>query len=165
MKTSRLRLCGLALISFAGCAHQQKTPDTDLVSLRHFLQNICPARAMHASLIVPSDASHDKAMTDYFDNYFESFLDAKEQKKHIACLEQDRQAKDFRKTHDDAEHWLKRSQDETAKYEAFFPPEKRIADVEETFADVGEKRASRHVVVTLRDGTRTVSDSEFDKAP
>jgi len=118
---------------------------------------------MHASRVLSATAPDEERKKVYFNDYFEAFLDAKEQKKYAACLDSGPHGKDFPQRYSDAQSWLKTSRAETEKYRAFFPPEKQITDVEEIFADINAKRASRRVVVTLRDGTRTVSESQFDK--
>jgi hypothetical protein len=161
MKTSRLWLGGLALLSFAGCAHQQKAPEPDILALK--MSRSCLGRAMHASMMLSGDPEKDKKAA--FDNYFEAFLDAKGQQKYVDCLDEDRQDKNYGRNRKEAVKWLKWSQDETAKFKALFPPEKQIADVQEKFTDISDKLGARHVVITLKDGTQTVSDSQFDKTP
>jgi hypothetical protein len=116
---------------------------------------------MHASRAASVDPEENKKAN--FDNYFEAFLDAKEQAKFLACLDADRAAKDYAKNRLEGKKWFKWSHDEAEKYRALYPPEKQIADVVETFADISAKRGSRRVVITLKDGTQAVSESQYDR--
>ena len=169
MKLTRLLISGLALMSLTGCAHRQKTtepkidqqkaPDLGIAGFK--MLHLCFGRAMHASGIPSGNAEADKKI--YFENYFEAFLDAKEQAKYVACLEEDREDKDYSRNHREAEKWLQSSREEAARYKTLFPPEKQITDVEEKFTDISDKRGARRVVITLMDGTQTVSESQFDK--
>lgn len=129
------------------------------------LPHMCFGRAMHASMVLSVDASPEEKKKVYWDGYFEAFLDAKEQKKYVDCLDEDRADKDYEKNHREAVKWLKYSEDEVEKYKTFFPPEKQIVDVEESFSDISDARGGRRVVITLKDGTKTVEESQFDKSP
>ena len=127
------------------------------------MPHYCLGPAMHASMAIAVDAPREALMKVYFTNYYEAFLDAKEQKKYVDCLEEDRAAKNFGKDHLEAEGWLKSAQVEMKNYEGYFPAEKRIVDVEQTFSDVSDKVGLARVVITLKDGTKTVEETRFDK--
>lgn len=170
MKISRFWLGGLALMSVAGCAHRQKTrspveapvlkePESPLAAIK--MPHYCLGRAMHASMAMTGDAEADKKAA--FDNYFEAFLDAREQEKFLACLDEDRADKDYEKSRREGQKWLDWSRSEAEKYGAFFPPEKQIVDVQEKFTDLSDKRGARKVVITLKDGSQAVSESQFDR--
>ena len=164
MKSILFRLSCAALLTVAGCGHRQKAlPDES--SLLALQLSPCLRYAMSASEIPTPGASKEEVEKIRFADYSSAFLDVKEQKKYIACLDGNPRDEDYRADRRRAERELGPRQADVDKYKAFFPPEKQIVDVVQTFTDVSDKLGNDHVVVTLRDGTQTASDSRFEKTP
>lgn len=170
--------CSLVLLlaAFTGCAHQKASgPSMGLEPLPVIpTLSLCLPRAMHASMaLAPAaagavdPAADEERKKEIFTDYYESFLDAKEQAKYVSCLKKNKDSpeysQDFDKTYKEGNWWLKKSQDEADKYKAMFPRGKRIVDVEEQFTDIDQTRAIRRLTITLRDGTKTEIESQFDK--
>lgn len=175
MKLAQSRSAALALLVLAGCAPRKTlTPLSGLEPLEPL--SFCLPRAMHAvRALAPrpaggGDAAAEEAWKKQaFIDYYESFLDAKEQTKYVACLKKNKHSKEyatnFREKYRQAKSWLKRSQEEVDRHRSTYPRGKRIVDVEEHFTDIDAKRGGRRVVITLRDGTWTVVETQFDKSP
>lgn len=173
MKHARAWLSVLVLLPFAGCLRPLRAPEpppvvrvaaTPGLGLPELprLKNVCLARALSAAQLMPIGASAEESRKAAFENYYRGFLDAKGQREYIACLEKDGSPEALAKR-PAAEKWLKSSQAMADAAMAFFPEEKRIVDVTETFSDLDAKQGLRRVVVTLRDGSKTKIESRYDR--
>lgn len=184
MRRPVLFVCAAVVIT-AACARQERKEappvapklESFAAALESFAAaleplSFCLPRAMHASMALSAAAPEDAAAREErrkqeFTDYFESFLDAREQGKYVVCLEKNKGSKryagSFEEKYAEAKSWLKRSEDEAARLEALYPKEKRIAGVAENFSDLDEKIGLRQVTITLKDGTKSSVESRFDK--
>ena len=153
-----------ALASVLGCGHAPARPAPVILSAPKL--SACMPRAMSAAMVLAPDRgrSAEELQKVHFAPYYESFLDAREQKKYIDCLKAERPA-DYKEKVRQAQGWLKTSRRSQEEHEAFFPAERRIRDVQETFLYPDEKSFTRRVVVIRRDGTQEVVEKTYPKAP
>ncbi len=130
------------------------------------MASMCLSRAMHPGQPVLRGTPNDQNLPVYFRNYFEAFLDAKEQRKYLDCLKGERDSPDSAERYARAKAWLKLSQQAVSRNMKHFPKDKRIVDVDESYVRSPDGRTStRRVVVTQRDGTRTVFADEVAAGP
>lgn len=168
----------VAALGLLACAHapRQPAPAPPAMAALSALEvlSACLPRAMHASaglpIAGPADAAaQEELRKQEFEDYYEAFLDAKQQGKYVACVERNKNSKqyagNFEQEYAQAKGWLKQAQDEVEKLEPLFSPDKRIADVSESFSDEGDRAFVRRVTVILKDGTQTSIEKRFAKQP
>lgn len=138
------------------------------------LGSLCMARAIHA---MHAYGSSEPTTTDekkererrLFADYYEAFLDAKEQRKYIACLTEDRRSRrsfpDWKQDYAQAKSWLRISEGHVSRLKKLQPKTRRIADVTESFYELDQITGGRRVTVTLSDGASEVFDTTFDTRP
>ena len=141
----------VVLLIIAGAQVLRRHQNNPLV-----LPDECLGRAMYAESILPLDASEPAKREQAFRNYYESFLDAKEQGKYVDCLRQRWSVPWVHAEYRQGRRWLKESKRMVAKNEPLVGQDKRIADVEESFEPAGGGQSLRRVTITLRDGAKQI---------
>ncbi len=125
---------------------------------------LCLARAMSPLHAMPPGASEAEVRKLGYENYYNSFLNVRDQREYVACLEKEN-TPDSKKSLELARKWLEGAQAAAAAASAGLPKEKLIVDAAESYVDENEKHVVRRVVVTTADGQMTVYDHGIDKMP
>lgn len=161
MKESFFILVAVGLI---GCAHQSRTdlalapPLEPAASVAAVLPELCLPRALSA-VEVGSDPQ------TAFKNYYEAFLDVKEQSKYVDCLSRRWRVPWLHAEYRRGRRWLKDSQRIMARNEPLAGKDERISDVVETFEPKDSGHTLRRVTITLANGSQRVVEETFPNTP
>lgn len=153
MKESLLVIVALGLLA---CAHQPRAgaPGFAEAAVPLALPDFCLGRALFA----PGLGTDEQTA---FKNYYEAFLDAKEQSKYVACLDRRWRVPWLHSEFRQARRWLKYSQQVIAQNEPRVGKDERISDVVETFQPKDSGHTLRRVTITLANGSQRIVEETF----
>ena len=125
----------------------------------------CMPRAMSALGLLPADTPAQVREEQAFRNYYEAFLDAKEQAIYLDCLKKRWRVPWLHSDYRKGQRWWKTSQSIADKNAPLAGPGKNIADVEESFSRPETGRTLRRVTIIFQDGTRKTVEESFASNP
>ncbi|MDE2313781.1 MAG: hypothetical protein KGL04_06380 [Elusimicrobia bacterium] len=140
-------------------ALQEPLPTLPLPGLK------CLPYAMSAMCVMAPNSPEFARRECAFRNYYEAYLDAKEQAKYVGCLRRRWAVPWLHADYRRARRWLKTSQAEVARYGPLAGADRRITDVKESFEPQGPGTTLRRLTITFASGKETVVDSTFSDRP